>query len=140
MPTSLDAADRRALRDRAARLTPETPRQWGTLTAPRMVCHLLDAMAMCYGDLPCKRAFAPTRLLGKLIKPMVLAKPWPRGKIKGPPEIFSTPPAGWYADLERLDASLERFAAPPANSPPHPFFGRLSVEEWGRLMWKERDH
>ena len=35
---------------RLQRVTPDTPRRWGTLTAHEMLCHLGDATAMVLGD------------------------------------------------------------------------------------------
>ncbi|MDB4899571.1 MAG: hypothetical protein JWN53_1379, partial [Gemmatimonadetes bacterium] len=49
-------------------------------------------------------------------------------------------------DLEtertRLSAMIDRFAAGPAvcTAHPHPFFGRLTPQEWAVLMYKHLDH
>jgi hypothetical protein len=48
-------ADPDVLRDlttRLSRLTPDTPRRWGTLTAHEALCHLGDATAMVLRDRP----------------------------------------------------------------------------------------
>ena len=37
---------------RLGRLTPDTPRRWGTLTPHEALCHLGDATAMVLGDRP----------------------------------------------------------------------------------------
>ena len=44
MPTIQDPAARAALIARLGRVTPTTTSAWGTLTAPRMVCHLADQL------------------------------------------------------------------------------------------------
>ena len=43
----------------------------------------------------------------------------------------------------RLDGLVKRFAeAGPAglNPEPHPFFGKMTVEEWGVLSYQHLDH
>jgi hypothetical protein len=47
------------------------------------------------------------------------------------------------AERERLNGLIDRLvAAGPAGctSHPHAFFGRLSPEQWGILMYKHLDH
>ena len=52
MPKSMfDPAARQELQTRLSRLTPDTQALWGKFSAPLMVCHLIEAMRMTYGDL-----------------------------------------------------------------------------------------
>ena len=46
-------------------------------------------------------------------------------------------------ERDRLFAEIDRFVAAGADgctSHPHSFFGRLTPEEWGALMYKHLDH
>ena len=54
MPTIQDPAARAELIARLRRVTPTTTPAWGTLTAPRMVCHLSDQLRVALGDTPCR--------------------------------------------------------------------------------------
>jgi hypothetical protein len=63
----------------------------------------------------------------------------PRGKIETAPEMLSTRPGSWDADLDACIALMDRVAKGTANAP-HPAFGPLTPREWGRLCWKELDH
>ena len=49
---------RRGLNDRVGGLAWDRRAEWGTFTAPRMVCHLVDSLRMAMGDLK----VAPKRL------------------------------------------------------------------------------
>ncbi|TPW11975.1 MAG: hypothetical protein FD129_1557, partial [bacterium] len=55
------------------------------------------------------------------------------------PEAFTTKPGKWDADLAACHQLIERVAA-AERLEPHPFFGNLNIDEWGRLSWKHLDH
>lgn len=43
MKTLSNTADQQELRSRINALTPDAPRQWGTMSALQMMCHLTDS-------------------------------------------------------------------------------------------------
>jgi hypothetical protein len=137
--TLLAATDRQALRDRLRRLTPDTPSQWGTLTAPRMLCHLIDAFRVALGELPARdRSTFTSRTLLRWVA--IETGLWaPPGKIRTAPEMLTSAPGDWSADLAACEACLALVGAGEASGR-HPMFGPLSAREWGRLGWKHVDH
>jgi hypothetical protein len=139
MPTLLDPADREAILERLRRLEPSSHPRWGTLTAQRMVCHLADSLRVGLGDLPTKRV--DTFLSRTLLKWLVVYSPVPppRGKIRTAPEMLTTGPTTWTADVAAVEALIGRMAAAPTGAP-HPTFGPLTHGGWGRLTWKHLDH
>lgn len=139
MPTLLNSTDREALVTRLRRLQPSSKPDWGTFTAPKMVCHLADALRIGLGDLPAKRVDTlPSRTL---LKWLVVYSPLspPRGKIDTAPEMLSTGPATWAEDVATVELLIERIATTPTTAT-HPAFGPLSHTGWGRLSWKHLDH
>ena len=68
--------------------------------------------------------------------------PWPKGRIKGPPEAFVTQPKSWERDVRELEALLERFAARDLRDtwPDHALFGRMRARDWGVFVHKHFDH
>jgi hypothetical protein len=52
--TLLNDEDRSRLIRRLQRVRPGAEPAWGTLNAPRMLCHLADQMRVALGDLPAK--------------------------------------------------------------------------------------
>jgi hypothetical protein len=89
MPTILHPTERIALLARLRRVTPVTPPGWGTLTAPRMVCHLSDQLRVALGDLPARPRGSPltrTLLRWLIIHTRVQAPP---GKVKTLPEMLT---------------------------------------------------
>jgi len=139
MPTLLDPTQRESLRQRLRRLQPSATPRWGTLTAPRMLCHLADQFRVSLGDVPVQRVDTwPRRTLLKWLVVYSPLKP-PPGKIETAPEMMTTAPTSWSADLAQVEQLMDRLAAAPSHAM-HPFFGPLSHGGWGRLTWKHLDH
>lgn len=139
MPTIRSDADRAAIVARLKALTPTTRPQWGTFTAPRVLCHLADQLRVGLGDIPTRPrgTFAGRTLL----KWLVVYTPMraPPGKAQTSPEMLTTAPTDWTADLLACEHLIERLSTAP-STPSHPFFGALSPSGWGRLSWKHLDH
>ena len=141
MPTRslMNADDRRLLLERFDRLRPEARPAWGTLDAPRMLCHLGDGLRVALGEIPAapKHSWA-SRTIAKFVVVHTGVQP-PRGKIKTAPEMLTSKPASWTADVEACKKLAARVGAGEAKSA-HPAFGPLTPEEWGKISWKEMDH
>ena len=54
MPSLRDQTARKQLVQRLQNLTPATKPKWGGMDAPRMLCHLGDALAMGLGEVSTK--------------------------------------------------------------------------------------
>ena len=132
---------RKELFDRLVRLDPAKAPLWGRLTAPSMLVHLCDQMRMPFNDDPSGPIPGPPRY--PVLRQLVLyLLPWPKDRIKGPPEAFRTTPGDWADDLATLKELVEDFVdAPPDRQwPDHPNFGRLSRREWGFFCYRHFDH
>ena len=137
--TLLNDEDRSQLIRRLQRVRPGAAPAWETLNAPRMLCHLADQMRVALGDLSAKPVhnFA-TRTLLKFLVINTGFEP-PRGKIQTAPEMLTSRPATWDADLSACVKLAERVGSGSAHAA-HPTFGPLSPEQWGRLCWKHLNH
>jgi uncharacterized protein DUF1569 len=141
MKTLLDPVWHQALLARFRGLRPEAPGRWGRMTAPQMLAHLADQMRYTLGE------YRVTLHHGALRWPLAKQAvmywlPWPKGRIKGSPEMFLTPPGSWSADLARFESLLGRFVGQNAATdwPEHPFFGRMTQQSWGRFCYRHFDH
>ena len=134
------------IKQRIMRLTPESQRQWGSMSLAQTLAHCTSGIQMATGDINPKRASFPANILGMLIKPVVLGDDKPiRRNSPSAPELFTADPA--QADFEheraQLIASVDSFATRGAaccTRHPHPFFGPLKPEQWAILMYKHVDH
>lgn len=137
--TLLNDEDRSQVIERLGRVQPNAQPAWGSLDAPRMICHVADQLRVALGDVPTKPVH--TFLTRTLLKFLVVNTGFqaPRGKVRTAPEMLRSQPASWEADLSACRELAERVARGSARAV-HPTFGPLSPEEWGRLCWKHLDH
>ena len=131
---------------RILRLSPESERQWGSMTVAQTLAHCTSGFEMATGIINPKRAPFPAALVGVVIKALVFRNDEPiRRNSPSSPELFAADPT--LCELEdersRLIAALESFAGRGAaccSRHPHPFFGSLSPQQWSILMYKHIDH
>lgn len=141
MRSILDSGDRERMLARFRALHAGSERQWGRMSAAQMLAHLTDQMRHTLGDATAARRPGPLRLPG--IKHLVMYwLPWPKGRIKGPPEAFVTQPTTWVEDLDRFMGLLERFVDDDRRDswPDHALFGRMTRRSWGRFCHRHFDH
>jgi len=142
MKTLFDAASTEEIQRRMERLRPDAPALWGKMTAPQMVCHLIDAFRISLGEEPVTVRWTPLRIY-PLRWLLVYVLPWPKGKLPTTPEFQRTKPSTWEADQAAWKAALERFVEHGRKGGPfgpHRAFGVLSNSEWGRLVYLHCDH
>lgn len=125
---------------RIQKLSPESPRQWGTMDAAQMLWHLTFPLKIALTDKDLPNAWIG-RLFGWYMKKKYLAnepmqKNLPTAKVaksKGVPRNFEEEKA-------KVISLIDAFYAGKIRTKPHPLFGKLSKEEWGRMQWKHLDH
>lgn len=140
VPSLRNEKDRRGLVDRLQRLTPDARAQWGSLDAPRMMCHLNDSLDAGLGKLEVARngpevfRHFPLKHLALYVVPM------PKN-AKAPKELLARVPAAFDEERLQLLAGMETMAAMPGGSgPEHFLLGPMSYDQWNTLNWKHIDH
>jgi hypothetical protein len=131
------------IQERLARLNPSSARQWGTMTAAQAMAHCSNAMENANGDVKPPRMFIG-RVIGSMVKKMAIGDDRPL-KRNSPtsPELKVADTRQLDVEKERLSTLIDRFvAAGPAGCTrhPHSFFGHMTPDEWGVLMYKHVDH
>ena len=61
------------------------------------------------------------------------------GKVRTVPEMLSTAPTAWAADMATCVRLISEVGLGKANGR-YPAFGSLNGKEWGRIAWKHFDH
>lgn len=127
---------------RIDRLRPESPRLWGRMSAPQMVCHVGDQFRVGLGDIPARQYGG--LLHHTLAKWIVIELPIraPRGKVPTVPEMQLTSPSEWEKDVAALVELIRRVRekGPSSAWAPHPAFGRMTGRQWGILTCKHLHH
>lgn len=143
MTSLFDAGVRDTVQARVRQLTPDAAPAWGTLTAPRMLRHLVDSFDNAMAK--SAPAFMPGPASSDPLRhALIHEKPWPEGKLKAPPEYLASAPTEWGSDQGAFDASVDALIA-YAHAPGvvwgvHPAFGPMTRDEWGTLCLKHINH
>ena len=145
MKTLTNPQDKQEILDRLSRLRSDSPRAWGKMSAPQMICHLNDSYRLVSGEKSASSvANVFTRTFVKWVA-LSLPIPWPHS-TKTMPEVDQfaggTPPTDFEADRRELISLTEQFAGKPAYlaTSRHPFFGKMSLDEWMRWGYLHIDH
>ena len=144
MKTLFDATVANQIKSRLQNLEPQSERRWGKMTAPQMLAHCSVSMQWAVGELVPEKGALPTRLMGRLIKPMVLRNEDPlRKNSPTATSLIVADERNLDKERDRLSGLIDKFAAGgPAGCTrnPHSFFGKMKPEEWAILMYKHLDH
>ena len=143
MRNLFDAAAAQEVKERVARLQPDSARQWGTMNPAQAVAHCAASMEWAVGDrVPPRMGLAS--ILGRIIKSKVLGDDAPfRRNAPTARELMVPDERDLSAERARLCGLIDRFtAAGPkgCTANPHNFFGRLTPDEWAILTYKHLDH
>ena len=141
MKSLFNSAHNREIIDRINKLTNESNALWGKMNVSQMLYHCQVPLEVAYGELKLKKTFIGF-LFGRIAKKQLLTKPFkkhlPTDKhflVKHQPEFENS--------RKKLIALVERFAVDGTagiTKDSHPFFGKMTSEEWDILQWKHLDH
>lgn len=131
------------VKQRLARLRPDSARQWGRMTPAQMLAHCCGSFDMALGDIEPPRMLLGY-LFGRMAKRSLLHKGEPMRRNAPSTEMLIVRGApDFAAERARLEAQIDRFVqAGPAGCTTHPhvFMGRLTPVEWAALMYQHLDH
>ena len=143
MKTLRDEKCRSELTARIKNLSSDAKPSWGRMNVEQMLSHLVQA-----NELPFV-ASVPDRsnwMSRTVIKPLVLyVMPIPKD-VKTSPAMDQQQdgrkPLGFDVDKAHLVESISKLGTIPTahRCLDHPFFGKLSAKQWGRLAYKHMDH
>jgi hypothetical protein len=143
MNSLFSPADRKQILDRFAKLQAGAARQWGKMDAAQMLAHVAASLEVAAGDVK-KEQRLLGRLLARLVRGSLLHSDKPMGKnAPTDPTFVVTDSRDFEKEKARLLSIADRFASGgpgAANGRVHSFFGTMTGDEWGVLMWKHLDH
>jgi hypothetical protein len=142
MQSLIDQQENKRMVDRIQKLTPETKPIWGKMNAAQMLAHTHRAMKVALGDEKMKLSFMGL-IFGKIAKKQVLS-PKPFGKnLPTAPQFVMKVEQDFNKERTGLLDLIERVKRQGFDSftkEAHPFFGKMTAEQWDYLQHKHLDH
>lgn len=133
---------------RIERLTEGSQKKWGKMNISQMMEHLIFSLRAAQGEV--ETVFRPglfslpfVKYLGSQIVPWWHGAPTAPEFIKNleTTKSFKEQKNDLVDQLYKIRDYLQKIRYFPQESiPVHPVFGKLSVDEWSRLMWRHVDH
>ncbi|MBT8281076.1 MAG: DUF1569 domain-containing protein [Muriicola sp.] len=140
MKSIFDKEAYQEIQDRVARLKSTDEGQWGKMTVGQMVWH-------CQVPLKVGISNKPNNKKGNLLvkwffkKSLYNDKPW-RKNLPTSPFAKATEAKDFDSEREMLQKMISQFHELNKRESwnPHPLFGRLSHDQWGKMQYKHLDH
>lgn len=128
--------------DRINSLTPQSERQWGKMEAAQMLAHCKEAFRVPLSNEKTPRMFIGILLSWMMKSKLYNDKPWGKNLPTAPNFIIKEQRDFNIEKRELTDLITKFYSAGPENvgNFPHPFFGTLTKEQWGKSMYKHMDH
>jgi len=128
--------------NRFEKLTPATQRQWGKMDVAQMMAHLSNALEGSLGDRAQKQVFIGKIFGGIAKKSITNDKPF-KQSLPTAPDFLVADPKDFNKEKQRLTTLIKRLSAAKPETlatQVHPFFGRMTAQEWDIVNYKHIDH
>jgi hypothetical protein len=143
MKNIFNRADGNEILARIDKLTPESKVLWGSMNVSQMMAHAAAAAKMPTGELTAKRVGFPVGLIGTLLKSKILKSPNFRKNAPTAPELKVTDVRDFEKEKTNFKTAVKKLVDSGesiAKASHHPFFGKMSPNEWGRINYIHADH
>jgi hypothetical protein len=144
MKTLFEAAIVQEVKERMAKLRPDSERQWGKMSPAQALAHCSGAIEMALGQIPQSPRILLGRLVGPMAKKSLLVKGEPmRRNSMTEKSLVVADERNFVEEKQRLRETIDRFATTGptrCTKQPHFFFGVLSPVERAALMYQHLDH
>ena len=127
---------------RINKLTPTTQRQWGKMNVDQMLAHCTIGLETAIGTKVLSQLLIG-KLIGRFFKSMIINEKHFRRNSKTHPGFIIPDKRDFEREKEQLIKLAKQFSEGgegKCTSNPHSFFGKLTPNEWGVLMYKHIDH
>jgi hypothetical protein len=143
MKSLFNASDNEAIIDRINRLSASSNAEWGKMSVDQMLAHAQRPLRVAFGEMKLKRTLVGV-LLGRMVMKKLTRDDKPFSK-NSPTDKGFVVTDRHNADEEKknLTALIQKFVqfGPDGiTREPHPFFGRMTPQEWDIIQWKHLDH
>lgn len=143
MNNLFNQTDKDEIINRIDELHPDSKPMWGKMNVSQMLAHCIMPVRVALGEHKLGQSLIG-RLLGKRFKNKMLKEDYVFDKNLPTDKSFvirTTP--DFYENQKALKDVIQVFFTADKNemaSRAHPFFGRMTADEWGNIGYKHLDH
>jgi Protein of unknown function (DUF1569) len=125
---------------RINKLTAESQPLWGKMNVAQMLAHVQVPIGVGLGKYTVRRT-----LMGRIFGPMAKKilyndKPFKRNLPTDPSFAMISQQKDFKTEKQNLLKLLAEFKSDSLIDTPHPFFGKLTKDQWSIGTWKHLDH
>jgi hypothetical protein len=130
-----------AILSRLQKIHADTKPLWGKMNAAQMMAHCQAPFEVYFGNLKLKRGLIGILFGGIAKKKLSSEKPWKRN-LPTAKEFIVTDDKNFEEERNKLIELINRFNTQNSRDSVfiHPFFGKMTADEWGLLGYKHLDH
>jgi hypothetical protein len=135
-------ADKDEIINRIDELHPNSKPMWGKMSVAQMLAHCIIPTKISSGELESRQTFLG-KLFGNMAKKQLLYREQMNKGLPTAPGFVIKNEPDFYASQQGLKEAIQMLYATDKTEllhRKHPFFGKLSLEEWGVLNYKHYDH
>ncbi len=142
-PDLFHASTISTLVNRIEQLQPSSQALWGKMNVAQMLRHGSDTTQISFGEKQLKRPFI-ARLIGPLLLKKSIKDNTPSDKnLPTHPNLVLPDASDFETEKNNLIALIQQFLQKDKSEFEgriHPFFGKMTAEEWNILSYKHLDH
>lgn len=133
-------SDNQLMIERINKLSPTTRALWGTMYVDQMLSHCNAAVEVAFGEKVVTVNFL-MRLLGKVLKNKIFNNDFNKNSPTAKEFIFRER-YDFEQSKNKLIQSFSKFAKGHETIKVlnHPFWGKMTHDDWNKLMWRHLDH
>lgn len=126
--------------NRIHKLTPQSQPQWGKMNVSQMMAHLQMPIGVAVGSHKLPRTLFG-RIVGPLAKPVMYSeKPFKQNLPTDKSFVMTGQEKDFEKEKQGLLKLVGNFKEENIVNEIHPFFGRMTKEQWSKAMYKHLDH
>jgi len=142
MKSIFNLDDKNDIINRIDQLHPDSKPMWGKMSVSQMLAHCIVPTKISSGEIGSKQTFLG-KLFGNIAKKRMLASEQMKKGLPTDPSFVIKHSPDFYESQEQLKAAIENLYITDKTEllqRKHPFFGRMTLDEWGVLNYKHYDH
>lgn len=142
MPSIYNTSDNEAIITRIQQLTPKSQRLWGKMSVDQMMKHCIAPLDITLGNKQAGKFNFIMSMMGKMMKNKIIYAPAYKKNSPTAPEFVYKEKYDFESTQKELIEKVKEFqkGTSVVKINQHPFFGKMSNEDWDALQWKHLNH